>query len=248
MSDIRNENLLFLHGWGVTRGVWNGFEKRLCGNRSFWNPCLYTLAQNGCDASLESLAEQIKKGLVSKTIVVAWSIGGLIAITLSGLCDKVKAIIFIASAPCFINKPGWSYTIVKARFEKLHDLLKSRPEAALSSFSDIVIHGDPSPEETLKKLQNNMATQTDREVLSPWLDDLVRLDLRSAYARLSVPAYVLLGQNDVLVKNAVREQLIRLNGNIKVDMVNDSGHAPFISREEDTLRLIQGYINAEFGG
>ena len=244
MLSNNNIEILFLHGWGVTHHVWDDFAIGFRDQAKVLTPCLYNIAENGNDASLSSIAKIINKGLTNKTIIIAWSIGGLLALKLSGLSDKPAMIVFITSVPCFVNSDRWNNAIDKTELNKLDSMLSKDPEAALQYFSTLIAYGDASPRLTSRCLQKIMAKENQAAVLKLWLDELRQQDLRHKYSSLTIPSFVLLSEQDVLINKDIKNDLLGLNKNVPVTVLPGTGHAPFISKAKETQKLIQGYIDA----
>lgn len=244
MNPARNLDCIMLHGWGVDYRVWNDFSSRFGGFDSVLTPCLYELSITAADNSLLSVAKSLGKGIQKKCVVIAWSLGGAVALYLSGICDQIKAIIFIASVPCFINKTGWHNVIAEKDLMSLQNHFLAEPESTLARFSSLIAGGDDTPVNTVKYLRRCLPGKERFQLLSKWLNELTDLDLRKEFMSLPVPAQVLLGEHDVLINRNIRRQLTELNGNIRVSVIEHCGHSPFISEEHETGRKIEQYLDA----
>ena len=73
---------IFLHGWGVTNKVWREFATKLSGFDNILTPCLYAIARKSKDKGFKSIAETLSKTIKKNSVLIAWSIGGLVALRL----------------------------------------------------------------------------------------------------------------------------------------------------------------------
>jgi pimeloyl-[acyl-carrier protein] methyl ester esterase len=240
----QNIDCMMLHGWGVSNTIWHEFAEGMYYFDSVSTPCLYELAKKTKDNKFESIAAELSKMTDSDCVVIAWSIGGLIATRLAALTDKVKAIIFIASTPCFVNKEDWLNTIDRKSINDLQTKLSNNPVTALEYFAGLIAQGDVSSKNTNRKIRQNLADEKHSELLSSWLIQLQQNDQRVEFESLNIPVQVLLGEHDVLVKSQIENQLKLLSPNSQYVILKDCGHAPFISKQEETKKIINEFICA----
>lgn len=237
---------MLLHGWGVSNTVWHEFAGRLNSFDNVSTPCLYEVASNTKDNKFEAIALALSKTINSNCVVIAWSIGGLIAMRLAKLSDKIKTIVFIASTPCFVNKKGWLNTIDRKSINDLQNKLLNNPATALEYFAGLMAHGDVSSKITNRKLRHNLANEKHSAILSSWLIELQQTDQRNDFASLNIPTQFLLGENDALVSPRIEKQIKQLSPNTQCTVFRDCGHAPFISKPEETVKIISRFVSAEF--
>jgi len=237
---------MLLHGWGVSNTVWREFAERLDYFDNVSTPCLYEVASNTKDNKFESIAIVLSKTINSDCVVIAWSVGGLIATRLARHTDKLKAIIFIASTPCFVNKEGWLNTIDKNSINDLQIKLLNNPMAALEYFAGLMAHGDVSSKKTNRVIRHNLANEKHSTILSSWLIELQQTDQRNDFASLNIPTQFLLGENDALVNPRIEKQIKQLSPNTQCSVFRDCGHAPFISKPEETFKIISRFVSAKF--
>lgn len=237
---------LLLHGWGVKNSVWDHLAEQLNTYGLVTTPCLYALAEKTKDYKIESMAKLLSEALNDDCVVVAWSMGGLIATQLAGLSDKIKGIVYIASTPCFVNKYGWANTIDEKTIKALQSELLCKPAATLEYFAGLIAHGDESAKKTTRVVLENLAEEKNSEVLSCWLTELQKHDHRKNFAALKIPTQIILGEHDALLDSQIEKQITQLKPSTKSVVIKKCGHAPFISRQEETHKIINGFFNAEF--
>ncbi len=232
------KRFVLLHGWGISHSVWQDFSRNTA--HDVWSPCLYELA-SGQSACFLAMANALSRHLRQDDVVIAWSMGGQLALSLATISHKVSAIVFIASTPVFTNRAGWQHGIECDEITRLQKRLKSNPQAALNAFPKWIAGGDPK---TLASLQQGSVEVGHVATLSCWLRQLKTNDLRSAFAALQLPVCVILGSHDVLIKPSVADQLLALNQTIKCHVIDDCGHTPFISHQSQTQTIIEQFLYA----
>lgn len=237
---------VLLHGWGVSNTIWKDFAGQLNGFDNVSTPSLYEAASEAEDNKLESIAAVLGKKITSNSIVVAWSLGGLIAIYMAKATNKIKAIIFIASPPCFLNQKDWPNVIDAENIDDLQNSLLNNSEDALEYFAGLIAHGDVSIKETNKFIRRNLADKKHKAILSSWLKQMQQTDLRKEFAELNIPIQIILGEKDSLINIKLEDQIKQLNYSIRCNVVKNCGHAPFIDKQEETNKLINEFINTKF--
>ncbi len=237
---------VLLHGWGATNKVWSNFAGSLESFNNVSAPCLYQSARKTKDNKFESIAKVLSEKIDSDAIIIAWSIGGLVATPLAKLTSKIKAVIFIASAPCFVNKNNWSNVIDQESIESLHVSLSKDTKETLNYFAGLIAHGDESVKTTNKVVRSSLADEKHKEVLYSWLVQMQETDQREMFAGLKLPAQFIIGEKDSLIKSKIEKQIKHLNPNIESVVINNCGHAPFLSKQDQTNKIISEFINAKF--
>ena len=238
-------SILLLHGWGVRRSIWDEAGWSLGTSYKVLSPCLYETAREAQDIRFDSIADKLKDVIEPDTIVIAWSIGGLIAVSLQKLTNKVKAIIFIASTPCFVNKENWLNVIDEKNIYGLQSSLKEDTNKTLEYFSGLIAHGDASAKETNKIIRKHLAIEEDKKILSTWLDQMITTDIRKSFSEITCPMLAILGENDSLINANIAQDIKLLSQDIETQIIKDCGHAPFLSKHQQTSTLINEFINAK---
>jgi len=237
---------MLLHGWGVTNTIWEDFAEDLNLFVDIGTPCLYSVASNTKDYSFESMSMQLNETITHDCVVIAWSMGGLLAMRLAELTDSIKAIIFIASPPCFVNKEGWKDTIDSKSIIDLQRKLLSNPAAALEYFAALIAHGEVSAKKTIRTIRKHIANEKNSAILSCWLKELLNHDQRNKFAALNIPTQVILGEHDALVCSQIQKQIEQLKPDTHCAVMNNCGHAPFINQSEEVVKLINEFISVRF--
>tara|TARA_B100000929_G_scaffold92088_1_gene72298 strand:- start:7183 stop:7923 length:741 start_codon:yes stop_codon:yes gene_type:complete len=243
MNAANKMDCILLHGWGVTNQVWEGFITKFDGFDNILTPCLYSIARQSKDKSFKSVAKTLSKIIKKDSVLVTWSIGGLIALRLLPLTKKVKAIIFIASTPCFLNQEGWPNVIQKDKLDELKRRFFKNEKGTLSYFSGLITNGDINPSQSSKYVRQYLVKERQNEILSFWLNELEADDQRKQFATMGIPSHTILGENDVLIKSKIKNQIENLNSSSHCTIIQDCGHTPFVSKPKETYNLIYQFLN-----
>ena len=229
---VNKRELVLIHGWGFGYHVWQRLLPYL---EDHWHVTLIELpgysAQQATSMpqDIDYLAYQMIATIPKDSVVLAWSLGGLLATRMVELCNQIAALVLLASSPCFINTGNWRHGIDEEDFDRLARDLHRDKEWTLRKFAGLVAIGDNHPKEIIAiLLQNqiypNMAT------LVASLSLLRRIDMRASFINLTCPTGMILGTNDVLIKRAIGPTMRKIGTDIHYIEIDNTGHAPFISR------------------
>ena len=185
---------------------------------------------------IATLATSIK----ASTNVVAWSMGGLIAIRLAlAVPEQINKIVFIASAANFVNQktaidPVW--------FENFQSDFRNRPEATLKKFLALQTKGDEFAQSALRQLRDILPVdQYDFNECDLALSMLANLDLNSELKRLPCSAKFIHGECDaVLPVQAGRAAAAKCGA--KFYSIPAAGHVVHVSHPQTVSKHILEFL------
>ena len=238
--------LVLIHGWGLNRQVWQEFTPYLQQN---WRITLIDLpgynAKPSVTSDLSRLAAQILTDIPEEATVLAWSLGGLVALRMAQLSQAIVDLVLLASTPCFVKTENWSHGLEAQAIKHLVKRLRIDKNAALKEFISLVAYGDCKPRQTVRLLKTYIADkQPDLETLETGLALLQNIDLREVLAGLAQPVGLLLGSNDILVNRLTGRALKTIRPQLPVIEIADAGHAPFISCPVQTAAALNKLADA----
>lgn len=233
-------SITFLHGWGVNQAVWHPLQEQL--QATFEVTCLDLPGfgsahdHNVPDYSFEHVCALIDEQILAPTILVGWSLGGLVAsqLAIQSPC-KIKALITVASSPCFIEKEGWP-GISPDVLSSFHQQLSTNAQKTINNFLKIQAMGSPHIRDDIKLLRNLVMQYPipNQQTLDDSLSLLESVDLRSEINKIKVPMYRMYGRLDGLVPKAVIALVDQLlDGNDDKLVMPKESHAPFISNADE---------------
>ena len=239
MSAENRETLCFLHGWGFNQRVWAGFAE---GFQPEWNVKIPTLpGYDGaatCALGLEDVARALLAEVPDDSILIGWSLGGMIGIRIASM-KPVRKLILLAGSPCFVKKDDWPCGTGAELVERLMQRLQDDPDRALQEFALLSSKGDGRPRATyqvLAGLQKENRAHTG--ALIDGLDMLLHTDLRVELSGLKCKAGVILAANDRLLPVSAGAAMLSLRSGLELEVIEGAGHAPFISSPARTRRSL----------
>ncbi len=262
-KEIRD--LVLIHGWGFGSRVWKNFIPYL---EAQWRVTCIDLPGYGSpaikDESIFNKARRIEQADINKTnidkaansitlnvpknaIILAWSLGGMVAMKLVCRRDDLKALVLLASSPCFLNKKDWQHGIAPSNFNKLFNQLGKDKIKTLQMFTVLAAMGEAHPKQTINKLNECLVSNVpEQKTLLSGLEILRDEDLRQTLIKLGCPVGIIFGENDILVKRESASAIQELRPDIDTVEISGVGHTPFLSRPRETaaalLKLTAGFL------
>jgi pimeloyl-[acyl-carrier protein] methyl ester esterase len=232
-------SLVLLHGWGVNSGVWQPITAQLEQYFSVTYVDLPGFGENyqvlPKSYDLMSLAISVASVVPENSVLVGWSLGGLVAQQIAlHEPEKVSQLVLIATSPKFQKSddwPGIEPTILQAFSQQLVKNLSK----TIDRFLAIQAMGSDSAKSDIKKIKSSIeaSPQADISALTAGLTILEQVDLRAELASLTMPVHWMLGRLDSLVPAKLNEYVQqRLPSNHSVTIFTHASHAPFISHTE----------------
>lgn len=236
-------DLVLLHGWSMNRHVWRPVLPLL--EAHFTCHCVDLPGHGQSDWQPDELAmsgvlEQLCAQLPQHASWLGWSLGGQIALAMATAHpERVKQLILIASTPKFVAAEDWQHGLNEHIFAQFSAALQQDQQQVLQRFLALQAHGAGQRGKTLETLSQAMSAQLPTlAALQQGLRLLETLDQRADLSCLTLPVKVLLGEKDTLIPNSLATTLPTLLPAIKVKVIANAGHAPFISQPVETAQFI----------
>lgn len=190
------------------------------------------------NSSIEAMALHLSSNIPESSVIVAWSLGGLIAIQIAALFpDKVHQLILLSSQPKLIedeNYPG----IPSQAMQAFIDLSLQDFETLQKQFIRSV--GFPS-KRILSKLEDR-SLKNCKENLIHWLYQMQCTDLRKEYALLRMEILHILAEKDAVMRQD-KSALLALNPKAYVLSIDNAGHSGFLTHTELYAALIDRFLD-----
>ncbi|MCW8932482.1 MAG: alpha/beta fold hydrolase [Gammaproteobacteria bacterium] len=242
------EQILFIHGWGMNSGVWADIaqyieeiypEKLILSVDlpGYGHSSTYGLNQLGGLYNSQTLAQSLEPLLEGKrTTIIAWSLGGLVAIQLlSHRLSEISKLVLVSSTPMFVQTDDWEGAVEARIFEEFSQSLVKDHQATLRRFLAIQAMGSRTAREDIKTLQTQLFLrgEPDDQALEQGLQILLSEDKRQQLKEIDdIPVYLIAGKQDMLAKYSGQKKLSEQE-NITLITMASAGHAPFISHPEE---------------
>lgn len=235
-SPLNTSTLVLLHGWGLNQQVWSQFLPLLPAGQ----PVL-TLNIPGYGGSpapepykLELVLEQLAAQIPPQSVLVGWSLGGLLAIELAARYpEKVSRLGLVASSPKFLKDAGWP-GMDAAVMRQFAQSLQQDLATTVDRFLAIQAMGSSSARQDIKLLRQAVLSLPlpSAHSLNQGLTWLAELDARPLLQALPIAVSGLYGRLDSLVPAAVLAELQRLKPEADWTLLDKVSHAPFISHPD----------------
>ena len=247
--DVRGqgETVVMVHGWGMHSGI----MKELASSLSQYFKVIsidlpgHGKSPTGCPLTLEAVAQQILLQVDTECHWLGWSLGGSIVMTLAAIApERFKSMTLLSANPCFVSKPQWQHGVSANVFSSFADDLQQDYKKTLKKFIALQTLSSHAGTTTLKQLRQQLfaAGEPDQHALRQGLDILINTDLRASLERSRIPCMMLLGERDQLVPNSIATYYKGLQNNPQVEIIENAGHAAFLSHPQQAQSLIASFI------
>jgi len=248
-------DLVLLHGWSLNLRVWDDLVRVLAPRfrmialdlpghgRSDWDPRATSPAAQAWRVH-ETLAP-----LTERYTLLGWSLGGQLALDLAAaLPAGIERLVLIATTPKFLKSPTWRCGTPRPLLARLVHRLHAESERAVSDFLALLASGSAphTAARVVSKLRAALRVHGGAcpEALTAGLARLRDGDLRSALPMVRVPALVVAGQRDRIIRRTAVRALAHALPDAHYLEVAGAAHAPFLSHPVQFARELNGFLHA----
>jgi pimeloyl-[acyl-carrier protein] methyl ester esterase len=246
------DNIVLLHGWGQHSGIWSATDNNLLRHLSErYRVTTIDLPGHGHShagdegftlaAAVSAIADLIPKN----SIVVAWSLGGLLALQLAReYSDCVQRLVLISSTARFSQAQDWQAAMTSQVLQGFAMALLENPLTTVQRFLALQVRGSDNERQQLRQLKRAIDTrpQPRAAALISGMEILQNTDLRTHLHTIKQPCLLLYGEHDRIVPPAAGMGMQDLLPCSVLHILSGAGHAPFLSHPETTLHLIEDFL------
>ena len=254
--DTGHAPLILLHGWGLNHQVWQTTAETLAGSKQgrsvlsvdlpgHGNSSLPVCTNNN-DYDLDAVCDLLAEALQQPSIVLGWSLGGLLAMQLAiRFPERVSKLILLASSPQFASSDDWPHGMAPDLLGSFSDELQRDYDGTIQRFLSLQSLGSLRAKEEIRFLRQALLEQNRPapEALLGGLGMLQHINLRSQLQDIQCPTLVINGERDRLVSPATGKALSQLLPRARQTAINGAGHAPFVSHPQVFNELIEQFIH-----
>lgn len=234
-----------LHGWGLHSGVWSATAQTL-GHRAL----LVDMPGYGERAAvspydLPTLAHAIAADLPPVFDLVAWSLGGQVAMMLAQhYPERVRRLVLVGVNPCFTQRADNICGIAADVLTQFGADLAVNYEVTLKRFLALQARGDDDARALLAQLRQLLFARgrPAAAVLQAGLDILLHADLRESVRSLSVPGLIIHGSFDQLAPVCAAEWMALTMPNAQLAIIAGASHAPFLSHRAEFDNVLLPFL------
>jgi pimeloyl-[acyl-carrier protein] methyl ester esterase len=227
-------NLILLHGWATDSRIWDKQRAALEDRAHLWTPDLPVW-------EAAWLGEKLQGFDPAETILVGWSLGGMLALEAVAAGFRPRALITISACASFCRRPDYGLGVSPAVVRGMRQRLKTEPGQVVQEFYQQLLA--PAEVQWQESLQNLLPQGQDQGWLANGLDYLRTQDLRKALPEVTAQSLLIVhGDRDRIAAPAqayfLREQL----PGSRLVILPGAGHAPMVSRSQELNELIADFL------
>lgn len=244
--------LVMLHGWSMSSAVFSEAIDHFSSSFRVLAPDLrgHGKSSPGQGYTLDDLAADLLVWLerlgIENLNLLGWSLGGQVALVLAQrLGARVDRLILNATTPRFAASGDWACGLPAGQVRAMARNLKRDYRRTMEEFFHLQFAGEDLSRERLRSIVAFAVRQSklpEPEVGLACLQTLEDEDQRSLLAETSCPTLVLQGTEDRITVPAAAEYLAVSLPKARLSMLQSVGHAPFLSRPEETFRQWQDFL------
>ncbi len=242
-------DLVLLHGWGLNSGVFEPLTDVLANH---FRVTLIDLPGFGRNRevmpqpySLHELSRMVAESLPNQSILLGWSLGGLVAQQIAiDFGAKLKKLVLVASSPKFSQDDEW-FGIKPEVLRVFEQQLERDFSKTLDRFMAIQAMGSETAREDIKKIKGYVQDYPipDEGALQAGLNLLSSVDLRDQLKSIKVPTHRLYGRLDSLVPHKAIEPIGALQPSCSSHVFAHASHAPFISHPQEFIEYLYSILD-----
>ncbi len=252
-EDGAGEPLVLLHGWSMSSAVFQEVMRMLAADYRVLAP---DLAGHGVSEparpgfGLDDLAADIEAWLAAlgfgKINLLGWSLGGQVALRM--VVRKrvaVTKLVLVAATPLFISGGDWEHGLPPTQVRAMDRQMQRHYEQSMGEFFRLMFEDEKVGSERYREILRfavRDGSLPTREVARQGLKILGRTDLRPLLAGIDLPVLVHYGRLDLITEPAACRFLAeQIPGAVEASW-EGVGHAPFLSRPDDSVRLWREFL------
>ncbi|NOY16411.1 MAG: alpha/beta fold hydrolase [Gammaproteobacteria bacterium] len=225
--------ILMLHGWGFPGAVYTSLIDKLATDFEVRAP-----DRRGYGGNVDNGDSCEITRLDSPTLLVGWSLGGLAALQLAlRQPDMVTGLVLLATTPCFVNHPDWTFGMDNEVFDAFHKLVLDDPVTAMQQFVRLNAGRRPDGQSTV--VLSNLSSKVTPYALQHGMSELAETDLRDAVTEVDQPVLLLHAADDRVVPAKASTWLQENLPLAKRFEFQTGGHAFFLQQSDEVAEHIR---------
>lgn len=259
----KQPSLVFLHGWGVNNGVFEGVIPHIRGEHGLRFVDLPGFGQNHhidiSELEFSQYCDLIAAYIPDGASLVGWSLGGLVAQHIAITHpDKINKLVLICSSPFFMDEAqtqgdraikeetsdaAWR-GIKPQVLENFQAQLGGDFKKTLERFLAIQALGSETAKTDLKTIKTQIFQhpQPGASALKKGLEYLQTIDLRDKLNQITCETLRVFGSQDSLVPKTAVEKIREAHPEAKYHIITRASHAPFISHTDHFMQIFRAFL------
>ena len=245
--------ILFAHGFGCDQNMWRFitpafkdeykivlFDYVGCGKSevSAYNHERYSTLQ-GYSQDILDVCDVLN---LEDIIFIGHSVSSMIGLLAAiDRPDIFSSMIFVGPSPRYIDDMGYKGGFSKEDLEGLLDVMDNNYIGWANFMAPVVMKNDGRPE-LIKELEESFCS-TDPVIARRFAEVTFFSDNRNDLSKLTMPCLILQCADDAIAPDEVGEYTHRMIKGSTLKKMKATGHCPHMSHPEETIDLIQKFLN-----
>lgn len=239
------DNLVCVHGWGVSSTLWDSLGLRL---RKHLQMHCVDLPGHGKSAAgavgLNNWTDAVLDVAPPAGVYMGWSLGGLMCMQAAHRHPaRVRGLILVDTLPRMLREPGWAWGMKSSAVNETARGLRHDYITTLQEFLMMQVLGEPGARHLVRQLRSQLlSTPPARDGLERGLDILHEADLRPALPHINVPVLIINGERDRMCHPDGARWMAEQLPNAETWLVPRAAHAPFLSHEREFAQRVAAFV------
>ena len=244
--------LVLLHGWSMSGSVFSEVADALSTDFQVFCPdlCGHGWSDPATDYGLGMMADDLNAWLtgmdLSEVSLLGWSLGGQVAMQLSlQNSSRIKRLLLVSTTPCFSKREGWAHGLPQTQIRTMARQLQRSYLKTLGEFFDLQFAEEslaPARRREILAFAARASRLPQQQDCISTLNVLGREDLRKRIGAIEVPVLVMHGEKDRIIPCSAGQYLASEIADVQLHLLENVGHAPFISRPEQVVEIWKRFL------
>lgn len=251
--------IITLHGWATDSSVWNSYLETFSKDYDIYNPNLPGHNRGNAtpwgSSTLTPGVDLISKivtdiGIDGPPIGIGWSLGALTLMKTEIVRPgSFRALILVGATPSFVSNGAFEFGHSKAIVKRMILDLKTDPLSTLElfyrlNFTDLELESSEAKE--FLKRYRDLRGGLDLISLANSLHTLYKVNIADELGKLKIPVQIIHGSRDSVTPIAAANYLDENIRDSRLFVIDNAGHAPFITEPDFFNRITHDFISEIF--
>jgi len=250
--------LVFIHGWSMSARVWRYQVEALASSYRIITMDLRGHGESSPSApgfSLEDFAADCVALFdhldLHDAALIGWSMGVQVVLrAFAGLTDRLVALVLVGGTPRFIAGDDFPYGLPPEETRVMAIRLRRNYTRTMGDFfAGMFAEGELSRESYQRIVKEIVigGKLPEQEAALKALETLVSSDLRPVLDSITVPVLLVHGSRDGISLPDASRYMERYLTQASLQIMEGTGHAPFLSRPEEFNSLLSQFLEEVYG-
>ncbi|MDO5059011.1 MAG: pimeloyl-ACP methyl ester esterase BioH [Neisseria sp.] len=240
-----SEHVCLIHGWAANHHIFDELKTRFPAHWQVFAPDLPGHGGAAFDGTFDVsvAAEQIAAALPDNSILVGWSLGGLVALHIAArFPEKVRALCLTASFAKFRAAPDYPEGLSNPALDKMIALFRQDYHKYMKQFLQLQFLYAKEQHGIMEKVLPDIVKHGAPEALQEALNAVADADARALLPAIDVPVLLIFGSKDTITPPRMGHYLHNHLPNAEFALIEKAAHAPFLSHAAAFTALLTAFV------